>query len=99
MKELKDTIEQMTSDDYRDRFKAEYEQIKIRYGKLASFIARIEAAREVDSDYYLTGSGVTFEEPKHDCPLSLLKRQLRVMDDYMKTLEIRAVIENIPLAD
>ena len=29
--ELKDTIELMNSADYKDRFKAEYLQIKIRY--------------------------------------------------------------------
>lgn len=35
---LKDTIQQMTSADYRDRFKAEYYQTKIRAGKLQSLI-------------------------------------------------------------
>ena len=29
--ELKDTIELMTSDDYKDRFRAEYWQTKIRF--------------------------------------------------------------------
>ena len=33
--ELKDTIQGMTSADYKDRFKAEYQQVKIRYDKLA----------------------------------------------------------------
>ena len=32
--ELKDTIEMMQSDDYRERFKAEYYQAVIRYKKL-----------------------------------------------------------------
>lgn len=36
--ELKDTIEMMTSGDYRERFKAEYYQLKIRAGKLQSLI-------------------------------------------------------------
>ena len=99
MKELEDTIQDMTSENYKERFRAEYEQVKIRYVKLASFITRIEASREVQNDYYLMNSGFTLEEPKHDCPLSLLKRQLKVMDEYMKTLEIRATIENIRLSD
>lgn len=34
MNELKDTIELMNSSDYKDRFKAEYYQLKIRYTKL-----------------------------------------------------------------
>ena len=32
--ELKDTIEMMNSSDYKERFKAEYYQLKIRYEKL-----------------------------------------------------------------
>lgn len=32
--ELKDTIKLMKSDDYKDRFKAEYYQVKIRKEKL-----------------------------------------------------------------
>lgn len=32
--ELKDTIEMMQSDDYKERFKAEYYQLVIRYKKL-----------------------------------------------------------------
>lgn len=99
MKELRDTVDQMNSSDYKERFRAEYEQTKIRYVKLASFINRIEAAHEVNSDFYMMNSGITFEEPKHDCPLSLLKRQLKVMDEYLKVLEIRATIENIRLSD
>lgn len=34
--ELKDTIEMMTSDDYKERFKAEYYQTKIRYNEARS---------------------------------------------------------------
>lgn len=36
--ELKDTIPLMTSENYRERFKAEYYQTKIRAGKLQSLI-------------------------------------------------------------
>ena len=36
--ELKDTIEMMTSEDYRERFKAEYLQTRIRAGRLHSLI-------------------------------------------------------------
>ena len=99
MKELKDTIVDMNSDNYKNRFKAEYEQTKIRYVKLASFITRIQAAKEMNSDYEMKRRGVIFEEPKHDCPLSLLERQLNVMNEYLHVLEIRATIENIPLSD
>ena len=36
--ELKDTIELMTSSDYKDRFKAEYYQLVIRYNKLKNMV-------------------------------------------------------------
>lgn len=36
--ELKDTIKLMESDDYKDRFKAEYYQLKIRKEKLQKML-------------------------------------------------------------
>lgn len=36
--ELKDTVSMMCSDDYKERFKAEYYQLKIRYDKLSNII-------------------------------------------------------------
>ena len=65
MKNLKDTIDQMTSEDYRERFKAEYWQTKIRYEKLKDFCNRIEA-----ENY-----SCKVDVPKHDCPLHLLRDQ------------------------
>lgn len=38
--ELKDTVEMMTSSDYKERFKAEYYQLKLRYDKLALMITK-----------------------------------------------------------
>ena len=38
--ELKDTVEMMSSEDYKERFKAEYYQVKIRYGKLKYMLER-----------------------------------------------------------
>ena len=43
--ELKDTVAQMESSDYKERFIAEYMQTKIRYEKLKAFNTKIEAAR------------------------------------------------------
>ena len=48
--ELKDTIDLMNSPDYKERFKAEYMQVKIRYEKLKSFCNKIEAAEIIDFD-------------------------------------------------
>lgn len=35
--ELKDTVEMMNSADYKERFKAEYQQVVIRYKKLKKY--------------------------------------------------------------
>lgn len=38
MMELKDTVEMMLSSDYKERFKAEYWQLKIRHNKLQKMV-------------------------------------------------------------
>lgn len=87
MNELKDTVELMISPDYKDRFKAEYYQLKIRFEKLNDLLNRIEASCLSDS----------VEEPKHDCPERTLREQFISMHDYLNTLEVRAIIEGIDL--
>lgn len=80
--ELKDTIEMMTSSDYKERFKAEYYQLKVRYDKLALMITKWDEE--------------TFGfEPT--CSYTLLSRQLHHMRMYMIDLETRAKIEGIDL--
>lgn len=86
MIELKETVDMMLSEDYRERFKAEFQQTQTRYLKLRRFCDRIEAAE-------MTGR----EAPKHDCPLTLLREQQRSMGAYLHTLEMRAEIEGIDL--
>lgn len=90
MKELKDTIELMISGDYKERFKAEFLQLKIRYEKLKAFCNKIEVANLLDKDYL---------EPKHDCPYRLLREQQALMGQYLSILEKRAIIENIDLTE
>ena len=41
--DMRDTIEMMQSADYKDRFRAEYHQTKIRYDKLHRMCVRYEA--------------------------------------------------------
>nr|DAU10872.1 MAG TPA: hypothetical protein [Caudoviricetes sp.]DAV97320.1 MAG TPA: hypothetical protein [Caudoviricetes sp.] len=80
--ELKDTIELMNSENYKERFKAEYLQTKIRYDKLDAMTVKYEA-------------GTLNFTPS--CPLELLKEQKKYMGNYIRTLRIRAEIENIDL--
>lgn len=85
--ELKDTINGMLSDDYKERFVAEYQQTEIRYEKLKKFCDRIELAENY-------GCG---ENIKHDCPLALLRDQQKYMGMYLGCLEKRAILEGISL--
>lgn len=85
-KTLGETATLMVSDSYKDRFIAEYAQTKIRYEKLKNFCNRIEAAKLART-----------EEPKHDCPLELLRVQQKIMGQYLHVMEIRAIIEEVEL--
>lgn len=89
--QLKDTCEKMTSPDYKERFIAEYQQTKIRYEKLKAFNNKIEAAQVTE------GLKHSVDEPTHDCPAYLLREQQRIMGEYLRILEVRAVIEGIEL--
>ena len=90
---LADTVDLMKSRDYRDRFVAEYIQLKIRYEKLKDFNTRIAAARASKE------SVISIAEPEHDCPASLLRDQQGIMGEYLHLLELRAKIEDIDLED
>lgn len=86
--ELKDTIEMMSSADYKERFKAEYYQLKVRYDKLHNFINKIKACSYVEYQGKM---------PNFDCPLDILENQLYVMKEYLDVLQQRAFMENIEL--
>lgn len=79
---LNDTVAMMNSEDYKERFRAEYLQTKIRYDKLDDMTVKYEA-------------GTLNFEPK--CSLELLKEQKKHMGNYIRCLKIRAEIEGIEL--
>ena len=80
--ELKDTIDMMNSQDYKERIKAEYAQVKIRYTKLKNMVKKYE---DGTLDF------------KPSCSLELLTEQCTHMFNYIKCLEERAKIENVDL--
>ena len=82
--ELKETVDLMNSKEYKERFKAEYLQTKIRYEKLNNMLIKYEA-------------GTLGFEPT--CPKEILEDQLYYMNEYLRTLRIRAEIENINLEE
>ena len=81
---LFDTIDLMSSPDYRDRMKAEYLQMKIRRDALHEMCVKYEA-------------GTLKFEPT--CSLDLLKKQETIMSQYLYLLEIRASLEGICLEE
>lgn len=82
--ELKDTIKLMQSEDYKDRFKAEYWQTKIRADKLRTMLAKY-VSYELDF--------------KPNCDFHTLHNQWCYMNDYLEVLEERAGIEGVKLYD
>ena len=80
--ELKDTIEMMRSEDYKERCRAEYWQTKIRYDKLNKMLVKWEA------------NTLDF---KPVCPFDILAEQKHLMKEYLYMLEVRAEIEGIKL--
>lgn len=70
------------SEDYKERFKAEYRALVIRLKKLEVMI------------YKYNHDMLNF---KPSCPLHVLVQQLNHMENYAKILRERAVIEQVDL--
>lgn len=79
---LNETVEMMNSADYKERFRAEYLQLKIRMGGLSIMLANYKA-------------GALNFTPS--CSYDLLNAQFKAMYLYASYLEERAIIENINL--
>lgn len=80
--ELKDTVQLMIADDYNDRFRAEYQQLVIRFEKLKNMVD--------DWDNH----NLNFIPM---CPKSTYNMQLKAMSEYIAVLEARAAIECIAI--
>lgn len=81
---LKDTIDGMTSEDYKDRFIAEYQQLVIRYNGLKSMLNKWDR-----NELPFTPT----------CPRSTYNMQIKAMTDYIAVLEARSVMEGINLQE
>lgn len=80
--ELRGPVSLMNSTNYKERLKAEYMQVCIRYEKLKAML-----------DKWDTGK-LNFTPP---CPRGIYNFQIRAMADYIASLEARAAIEDIEL--
>lgn len=79
---LQVTSEMMNSKNYKDRFIAEYFQVKIRLDRLKLMLREWD---EGNLDFTPT------------CPYSIYKEQVEVMEEYMDILSERASVEGIEL--
>ena len=79
---LADTVEMMNSADYKERFKAEYAQLVIRYNGLRNMLEKWD-------------NGTLEFEPT--CPRSTYNLQIEAMVNYIAVLEARAVMEYVDL--
>ena len=79
---LQDTIELMNSEDFKDRFKAEFYQLKIRICSLDNMLLKYELGE------------LPFEP---NCSYDLLNGQLKAMRLYQSYLIERAEIEGIEI--
>lgn len=79
---LSQTASMMTSIDYKERFKAEYAQVVIRYKRLKNMLDKWD------------NNELTFTPT---CPRSTYNMQIKAMTDYIAVLEARAVMEDIVL--
>lgn len=79
---LESTVQLMLSSDYKDRFKAEYYQLKIRYNKLCAMCAKWDAD-ELDFT--------------PNCPREIYSEQIVLQNKLLALLEKRAEIEEVDL--
>lgn len=80
------TAELMSSEDYKERFVAEYAQVKIRYLRLERVLQRIKDKSAPDC----------FEPT---CPIEILEEQLVIMRLYIRLLVKRSNLEGIILPE
>lgn len=79
---LIDTVDMMCSDEYQERFRAEYAQLALRHERLGAMLRKHDL-------------GVLDFKPMY--PIDILRRQADVMSEYMAILEQRAIFEGIDL--
>ena len=80
--QLKDTVEMMNSEDFKERFKAEYYQLSLRLDGLTSMLIKWE-------------NNMLDFEPKWS--KETLENQVIFMQGYKSILRLRAEIEEIEL--
>lgn len=91
---LMETAPWMDSPDYRERFRAEYWQTRIRYERLKKMNTRQEAAALKDPRAEVPLVSV---QQLDGTPAEVLRRQQAMMGEYLHILELRAELEGVEL--
>ena len=71
-------------EDYKIRFQKEYAELKEKYTKLHKLLVKYDAGKL---------------EFTPTCPLDLLREQAAAMGKYLYILEVRGVVEEVPLGE
>lgn len=71
-------------EDYKIRFQREYAELKEKYTKLHKLLVKYDAGKL---------------EFTPTCPIDLLREQAAAMGKYLYILEVRGVIEEVPLGE
>lgn len=79
---LQDTCNMMTSEDYKERFRAEYMQLVIRRNKLENMLCKWD----MDELSFVP-----------TCPRTTYDMQIEAMNRYIAVLEARATMEGVAL--
>jgi hypothetical protein len=82
--DLRETTKLMESEDYKERFKGEYAQTKIRFTKLDTAIQKLDA-------------NTLGYDPKSG--YDLMVAQAQAMANYLKVLKTIAMVEDIDLEE
>ena len=81
---LSETVEMMNSADYKERFRAEYFQLKIRVNGLKNMLDKWDKGE------------LNFTPT---CPREIYNDQMEYMMNYMTVLANRAELEHVDLTD
>ena len=84
MMKLSETVEMMNSADYKERFRAEYFQLKIRVNGLKNMLDKWDKGE------------LNFTPT---CPREIYNDQMEYMMNYMTVLANRAYLEHVDLSE
>lgn len=87
----------MDSGEYKERFRAEYWEIKIRYEQKRDMLIKMDAARAMAEMVGHQPDYTKFLGFTPTCPYEMISEQCCLLRRYLDMLETQAVMEEIDL--